>query len=87
MFLQGSIVAGLIAILGIETLKRSENSNKGKSAAGDSAGCDAWKKLKYEYDQCLNAGGVTETMCSYGIYGRAGGPPPPPKDCGCTGAK
>jgi hypothetical protein len=87
MLLQGSIVAGLIAILGIETLKRSGNSNKGKSAAGDSAECVAWKKLKNEYDQCLNAGGTTPTMCSYGIYGRNGGTPPPPKGCGCAGAK
>jgi hypothetical protein len=86
MFLQGSIVAGLIAILGIETLKRSENSNKGKSAAGDSAACDAWKRLKYEYDMCVSAGGGANP-CSYGVYGNGNGTPPPPKGCGCAGAK
>jgi hypothetical protein len=85
MLLQGSIVAGLIAILGIETLKRSGNSNKG-AGAGNSVDCDTWKKLKYEYDQCVNAGGGANP-CSYGVYGNGNGTPPPPKDCGCTGAK
>lgn len=85
MLLQGSIVAGLVAILAIETLKRSGNSNKGKSA-GDSAECANWKKFKQEYDDCVRAGGGT-TPCSYGIYGNGNGTPPPPKGCGCAGAK
>ena len=85
MLLQGSIAAGLIAILAIETLKRSGNSNQSRGA-GSSADCDAWKKLKQEYDDCVRAGGGA-TPCSYGVYGNNGGPPPPPSDCGCTGAK
>lgn len=94
MLLQGSIIAGLAAILVIEIVKKSTNSNqqnnrssKNQNGGGDSPECANWRKFKYEYDMCLAAGGVTPSMCSYGVYGRNGGPPPPPKDCKCNPGK
>jgi hypothetical protein len=88
MLLQGAIVAGLIAILAIETLKRCGNSNQGGGGGGggSSAECEAWIRLKYEYDKCVEAQGGA-IPCSYGVYGNNGGTPPPPAGCGCKGAK
>lgn len=93
MLLQGSIIAGLAAILVIEIVKKSTNSNqqnnrssKNQNGGGDSPECANWRKFKKEYEDCVRAGGGA-TPCSYGIYGRNGGPPPPPKDCKCNPGK
>ena len=86
MLLQGGIVAGLVAILVIELSKKSKNSNQGGEGAGSSAECDNWRKFKDEYNNCTRAGGGV-VPCSYGIYGRNGGPPPPPKGCKCNPGK
>ena len=83
MLLQGGIVAGLVAILVIEVRKKSKNSNQGGEGAGSSAECDNWRNFKKEYEDCVQAKGGANP-CSYGIYGRSGGPPPPPKDCKCN---
>jgi len=93
MLLQGSIIAGLGAILVIEIVKKSTNSNqqnnrssKNQNGGGDSPECAKWKSDKYEYDMCVSAGGGA-VPCSYGVYGNNGGPPPRPKGCGCNKGK